>query len=388
MKGFAEALQQEIAALRAAGRERSLRVIEPLDNGRARYDDRVMLNFSGNDYLGISGDRALRREFYELWRDDLASGELAQSSASSRLLTGNSPAYRRLEETLSSRYHGRAALVFNSGYHANIGILPALAASGDLILADKLDHASMIDGLRLGDAEFRRYRHLDYAGLRRMLGELRPKYRRTFIATESIFSMDGDAADLAELVRIKEEFDAVLVVDEAHGVGVRGPAGEGLAAETGVMDDVDILIGTFGKALGSTGAYAILDERVKDYLVNKMRPFIFTTALPPVVLNWSDFVLRKMPTMQARRERLETLGNKLRAIIAEHGFATGGASQIVPLMVGDDRKAGDLAEHLRAAGILVFPIRPPTVPPGTARLRFSLTAALTPDDLGQVERAL
>ena len=388
MKGFPEELRQEVAALREAGRERSLRVVEPLDGGRARCDGRVMLNFSGNDYLGISGDRALRKEFYDSYRLDPASGELAQSAASSRLLTGNTPAYQRLEATLSRRYHDRAALVFNSGYHANIGILPALASSGDLILADKLDHASMIDGLRLGDAEFRRYRHLDYAGLRRMLGELRAKYRRVFIATESVFSMDGDAADLAELVRIKQEFDAYLVVDEAHGVGVRGASGEGLAAETGVMDEVDILIGTFGKALGSTGAYAIMEEAVKVYLVNKMRPFIFTTALPPVVLNWSDFVLRKMPEMRGRREHLAELSARLRAVIAAHGFTTGGDSQIVPLMVGDDRRAGELAERLRAAGILIFPIRPPTVPPGTARLRFSLNAALASADLDTVERAL
>ncbi len=381
-------LDGELGELRRTHRARMLRTIEPLSGGRARRDGRILLNLSGNDYLGISGDAGLRAEFYARYRGEEGSPELAQSSASSRLLTGNTPAYDRLEVALSGLYGGRAALVFNSGYHANIGILPALAGSGDLILSDKLNHASMIDGMRLGDAEFRRYRHLDYAGLRRMLEQLRGQYRRVFLASESIFSMDGDAADLTELVALKREFDAILVIDEAHGVGVRGDGGEGLAGESGVLSGVDILIGTFGKAFGSTGAYAIMDATVREYLINKMRPLIFTTALPPVVLNWSAFVLEKMPALKARRAHLARLGDRLRTVIAGHGFTTGGSSQIVPLMVGDEGAASQLAERLCEAGILVFPIRPPTVPPGTSRLRFSLNAALDMADLEMVEKAL
>ncbi len=381
-------LSGELAELESTGRLRKLRTVEPAGFGKAYCDGEPLLNLSSNDYLGISGDAALRAEFYRQFSESPDTPELAQSSASSRLLTGNTPAYDRLEAILSAMYHHRAALVFNSGYHANIGILPALGTSRDLILADKLDHASIIDGLRLGDAEFKRYRHGDMEALRRMLEEHRTRYRLLFSVTESIFSMDGDAGDLAELVRLKHEFDAILVVDEAHGVGVRGPHGKGLAAEFELDDEIDILIGTFGKAFGSTGAYAIMDPVVREYLVNRMRPLIFTTGLPPVILNWSAFVLQRMPELDERRRHLNRLGGKLRSIIAGHGFATGGDSQIVPLLIGDDRAAGALAERLRKRGVLVFPIRPPTVPPGTARLRFSLTAALSEADLDRVDAAL
>ena len=254
-------LAADTAALTEAGRVRFLREITPLPGARAMLDGKIYLNFSSNDYMGIAGDAELRRRFYEQY-PDCSTPELAQSSASSRLLTGNTPAYTRLEETLSKLYNNRAALVFNSGYHANIGILPALAHSGDLILSDKLNHASIIDGMRLCDAEFRRYPHLDLGQLEKQLAARRAAFRRVFLVTESVFSMDGDAADLARLVELKKKYDCILVVDEAHSVGVRGPRGTGLAAELGVADEVDVLIGTFGKAFGSTGDHGAGGEAV------------------------------------------------------------------------------------------------------------------------------
>ena len=384
---FQEELSAELAELRELGRFRSLRTIAPLPNARAEFEGKIYCNLSSNDYMGIACDPKLRAAFYAQY-PDLSTSELAQSSASSRLLTGNTPAYERLEETLSSLYNHRAALVFNSGYHANIGILPALSDGKDLILSDKLNHASIIDGMRLCDAEFKRYRHLDMEQLETLLQSSRSKYRRVFIISESIFSMDGDAADLGKLVELKKKYDAVLVIDEAHAVGVRGPSGTGLSAESGVADEVDVLIGTFGKAFGSTGAYAVMSPEVRSYLVNRMRPLIFTTGLPPVILNWSRFVLQHCAHMDAERAKLRRMGDRLRELFRNAGLATGGDSQIVPLTIGEDPQALAAAEKFQKNGFLVFAIRPPTVPQGTSRLRFSLSAALEESDIESIGKIL
>jgi len=386
---FQSEIREELASLEAIGRYRSLRNIAPLPGGRAELDGRNYCNLSGNDYMGISCNPDLRREFYERY-PDLSSPELAQSAASSRLLTGNTPAYERLERTLVSvLYPGRRALVFNSGYHANLGILPALTSSKDLILSDKLNHASIIDGMRLCEAEFRRYRHLDLDHLERLLQGAKGKYRRLFIISETVFSMDGDAPDLKRLAELKKAFDAVLLLDEAHAVGLRGPRGAGLAAECGILDDVDVLIGTFGKAFGSTGAYAIVSEEIRSLLVNRMRPLIFTTGLPPVVLNWSDFIVRRCAQMDSERAHLRRMGIRLRELFAAAGGRTvPGDTQIVPLTIGGDQEALEAAEKFREQGMLVFAIRPPTVPQGTSRLRFSLSAAHTDSDVEAIGRVL
>jgi len=376
-----ERIPQVLAQLRETGCCRVLRETVPGRDG---------VNLSGNDYLGITACAALREEFFQGYRENFGSEELALSSASSRLLTGNTPAYTRLEEKLSSLYGGRAALVFNSGYHANIGILPALSGKGNLILADKLDHASIIDGLRLCEADFLRYRHLDCGHLESLLESRREKYRNVFIVTESVFSMDGDEADLRRLAELKRKFDCFLIVDEAHGVGVRGPRGRGLAAECGVEESVDVLIGTFGKALGSTGAYAVMAPETREFLINRMRPFIFTTALPPVILNWSAFVLEKAPGMTDRREKLRRMGIRLRERLSaiDQKRTIPGVSQIVPWIAGSDIQALELAAKLQKKGFLVFAIRPPTVPQGTARLRFSLSAALEEPVIEELADAL
>lgn len=338
-----------------------------------------VLNLSSNDYLGLSSMPELREEFYAKLKTCPADEAYALSSSSSRLLTGNHPGYPELEQTLSKMYNNRSALVFNSGYHANIGILPALSTKKDLILCDKLNHASIIDGIRLADAEFKRYPHLDYGALEKLLEKNSSEYNNIFIISESVFSMDGDAADLRKLIDLKRKYNAFLIIDEAHSVGVFGDTGCGLAEEQGVLDEVDIIVGTFGKAFCSAGAYAIMDAAVRDYLINKMRPFIFTTALPPVVVNWSRFVLNKTVDMKERRKHLFKISAKLRK-----GLNAVSDSQIIPLIVGENAAAVALSEKLRAAGILVFAIRPPTVPVGTARLRFSLTANLTEDDIDKI----
>ena len=365
-----ERIQSELDALHEKDQFRVLRELKSGDG---------LLNLSSNDYLGLAAMPELREEFYKKLQDCPTDDTYALSSSSSRLLTGNHPGYPELEQALSEMYNDRAALVFNSGYHANIGILPALSTKKDLILCDKLNHASIIDGISLADADFKRYPHLDYDALANLLEKNSGKYENIFIISESIFSMDGDAADLHRLVDLKGKYDATLIIDEAHSVGVFGETGCGLAEEQGVLDEIDIIVGTFGKAFCSAGAYAIMDEAMRDYLINKMRSFIFTTALPPVVVNWSRFVLSKTIPMKKRREHLLKISAKLR-----NGLKTIGDSQIVPLIVGENAAAVALSEKLREAGLLVFPIRPPTVPAGTARLRFSLTAALTEEDIDKI----
>jgi 8-amino-7-oxononanoate synthase len=373
---FISELTSDLDQLQTSGRFRALREIVPLGEGRCRWKGKEFWNLSSNDTLGLAGNAELRRSFYAQF--DPASPELNLTSASSRLLTGNTLAYNRLENRLSEMYASRAALVFNSGYHANIGILPALATGKDMILSDKLNHASIIDGMKLSDAETYRYRHLDYEHLEKLLADKRASYRRAFIVTESVFSMDGDCVDLLRLIELKEKYDCILMVDEAHTVGVRGPLGAGLCMELGVLSKVDILLGTFGKAFASTGAYAILAHEVKDYLVNHARSFIFTTGLPPAVLNWSAFALKQVARMDAEREKVKRMGRRLRALVQEKGQGTtiAGESQIVPLIVGEDAAAVELATAFQEKGFLVFAIRPPTVPQGTSRLRFSVTAAL------------
>lgn len=381
---FYQTIQAELERLERDSRVRVLRGIRCRD-AEAAWEGRCYRNFSGNDYLGVAGSAELRREFCAAL--DPADPAFGFSAASSRLLTGNDPAYGELEAGLAAFYGcGRAALCFNSGYHANIGILPTLARKGDLILSDKLNHASIIDALRLSEAEYKRYRHLDYNQLEELLKN--SSHPRKFIVSESIFSMDGDAADLAILVELKERYGAVLVVDEAHSVGVRGPGGAGSAAAAGLVDRIDVVIGTFGKAFGAAGAYAIVAPVLKEYLVNHARSLIFSTGLPPVIVRWTSFVLRKMPQLEPQRRQLHLLGDALRRTIRNADYATGGDSQIVPLMVGGNAAAVRLAETLRAHGILVFAIRPPTVPPGTARLRFSLNAGLTAEDIAQVGACL
>lgn len=272
-----EQMQQELHTLEAGSNLRRLPKL--IHEGRTVLaDGRRMLNLSSNDYLGLAADRTLREEFLQTLTPD----NFLPTSSSSRLLTGNFTIYDELEEELATLFGTEAALVFNSGYHANTGILPAVCTTRTLILADKLVHASLIDGIRLSAAQCIRYRHNDLAQLERLLAQYSANYDPIIIVTESLFSMDGDRADLRALVSLKKKYPHVLLyVDEAHAFGVRGKRGLGCAEEEDCIADVDFLVGTFGKAAASTGAYIVCRRVVREYLVNRMRTFIFTTALPP-----------------------------------------------------------------------------------------------------------
>lgn len=342
-----------------------------------------MLNLSSNDYLGLASDLRLREQFF----DETPNAQRLMSASSSRLLTGNFPAYEQLEATLTQLFHGRAALLFNSGYHMNIGILPALADAKTLILADKLVHASMIDGIRLSSAKYLRYRHNDLAHLQQLLMQYHAddNYERIIVVTESIFSMDGDETDLAALVALKQQFAKVMLyVDEAHAIGVRGQQGLGCAELYDVIDAIDFLVGTFGKAVASVGGYLISDPIIRDYLINRMRPLIFSTAQPPICMAWTQFMLNQIVHMQAQRQHLAALSQSIQQGIQAKGFACPSTSQIVPVIIGDSTATVSKARQLQTAGFYVMPVRPPTVPQGSSRLRICLNTQFETADLTQL----
>ncbi|HHT7855394.1 8-amino-7-oxononanoate synthase [Pasteurella multocida] len=363
--------QQQLADLKAQNQFRQLPQL--IHRGRfIQREDNTMLNMSSNDYLGLANNEALRQVFFTQYQDQLP----ALTSSSSRLLTGSFPIYDELESLMAQAFGRETALLFNSGYHANIGILPALADKKTLIVADKLVHASMIDGIRLAQCEFVRFRHHDYAHLEQILQKNDRTFERIIVVTESVFSMDGDCADLTQLVALKQRYPQVMLyVDEAHAIGVLGEKGLGLAEQQGCINQIDILVGTFGKALGSMGAYVICDQLIRDYLVNKMRPLIFSTALPPFNVAWTHFVFQQLPHLQAERAHLAQLSQYLRqAIVDIFQVPMPSESCIVPYILGDNELTVRTAQRLQQQGYYCLPIRPPTVPKGTSRIRFSLTA--------------
>jgi 8-amino-7-oxononanoate synthase len=332
--------------------------------------------------LGISSNCYLWSSFTK--ERALDNFEFGGSSCSSRLLTGNSTSYTQLEDYLAQLYNREAALVINSGYHANIGILPALMDKNDLVLADKLVHASIIDGLKLTEAKVIRYRHNDLEQLQDILEKGRTHYKNVIIVTESVFSMNGDTADIQKLVELKNKYDALLYVDEAHAVGVYGKQGLGLCDTSDTTSHIDFIVGTFGKALASQGAFVICDRIMKVYLVNTMRSLIFTTALPPISLQWTLYVMNKIKEMENERVHLALLSEIFRKLLMQHGYETLGCSQIVPLIIGDNMASIKFSDHLMRHGIFALPVRPPTVPEGTSRIRFSLTADMVEHDIAHV----
>ena len=370
-------MHQQLQQLEAASNLRHLPAL--IHDGRdVIVNGQRMLNLSSNDYLGLAADRRLREAFLETLTPDT----FLPTSSSSRLLTGNFTGYTELEQELAQLFGTEAALVFNSGYHANPGILPAVSDAQTLILADKLVHASLIDGIRLSATRCIRYRHNDLAQAGRLVEEHHQAYSRIILVTESIFSMDGDEADLRALVALKKRYDNLLLyVDEAHAFGVRGPHGLGCAEEAGCIGDIDFLVGTFGKAAASAGAYIVCRQVVRDYLINRMRTFIFTTALPPVNIAWTLFIVRKLADMRERRAHLAHIGRLLRDALTARSYTCPSTSHIVPLMVGPSADTVLRADQLQRHGFYALPVRPPTVPEGTSRIRFSLTAGVREDEI-------
>ena len=396
-----ERLQSTLADLKAKQQYRQLPNLQH-DGRYVISNGKALLNIASNDYLGLGGDTELQAEFLTQVGQLSTTHTPKMSATSSRLLTGNDIQLEALEEELQNWYQSaiekqsltdsKSVLVLNSGYHANLGILPALTALPvkTLILADKLVHASIIDGMRLSQSKlvtYRRYRHNDYEHLAKFIEQADETVERIIIVTESIFSMDGDRADLPELVQLKSKDARIeLYIDEAHAVGVLGDTGLGLAEETHTLADIDYLVGTFGKAFASMGAYIMCDEVVKQWLINAMRPLIFSTALPPINHAWTRFILAKMPTLTDQRAHLAQLSTTLsQAIDPRHRVSPtvedmDYQSPIVPYILGDNASTLAKAQQLQAAGFYALPIRPPTVPTNTARIRLVMNAKLTNED--------
>ena len=374
-----DAFKQLLEQLSAKNQYRS--IPDLVHQGRyITRENRTMLNMSSNDYLGLASNENLRQSFLQQYGNNFPSF----TSSSSRLLTGNFPVYTDLEQLIARRFQRESVLLFNSGYHANLGILPALTTTKSLILADKLVHASMIDGIRLSQCQFFRYRHNDYQHLKSLLEKNAGKFDRIFIVTESVFSMDGDVADLKYLVQLKKQFpNTYLYVDEAHAIGVYGKNGLGIAERANVISDIDLLVGTFGKALASMGAYVVCDQILKECLINQMRPLIFSTALPPFNVAWTHFIFERLPQLSKERTHLEQLSAFLRQEVEHRTQIMPSQTCIVPYILGENEKTLAKAKDLQEQGYYCLPIRPPTVPKGTSRIRLSLTEDMTMDEVKQ-----
>ena len=373
-------INQELLTLKEKKNYRSL---PPLihDGRNVILNGQRMVNLSSNDYLGLANNISLRKEFLKT----ITPETFLPTSSSSRLLTGNFTDYQELEQQLAAMFGTESALIFNSGYHANTGILPAVSNAQTLILADKLVHASLIDGIRLSSAKCIRYRHNDLSQLQRLISENHNAYEQIIIVTESIFSMDGDEADLHALVQLKKSYSNILLyVDEAHAFGLRPDNGFGCAEEQNCINDIDFLVGTFGKAIASAGAYIACRQVIREYLINKMRTFIFTTALPPINIQWTSWILEQLPSLQEKRTHLLRTSNKLKTALVDKGYNCPSVSHIVPMIVGASENTICKAEEIQRKGFYALPVRPPTVPEGTSRIRFSLTADITEHEIDQL----
>ena len=332
-----------------------------------------MLNFSSNDYLNLSTDKSLINEFLEKNKNN---DEMIFSSTSSRLLTGTSTSYKKLEQNVAKLFNKDACLLFNTGYQCNLGVVSSLVNRDDVIFSDKLNHASIIDGMKLSGTDFYRYRHVDYNHLEELLQKHRNKYKKAIIISESVFSMDGDIADIQKLVELKKKYNAILMIDEAHAFGIFGDNLAGIADRDKLLDEVDIITATFGKSFASMGAFCVSNQTIINYLINKANSFIFSTAIPPINVMWSNFLIEeKFNYVKEKALKLRTLIKQANEYIKNNG-----ETQIIPVIIGDNQRTVKVAEILQNKGFFVLPVRPPTVPVNTSRLRLSLTADITFDE--------
>lgn len=382
MASLDEHLSTALAQVERAGRKRVLRPAELAPAGRIFRNGRALIDFSSNDYLGLATHPQLTQRANE-WTARHGTG-----SGASRLVTGTGAAVLALEHRIAAFKGAEAALVFASGWQANAAAIPALLAAlpGAAVFADRLIHASMHAGVAIAGARQHRFRHNDLDHLAQLLAANAAAPARV-ILTESVFSMDGDVADLPRLAALARRHDAILFIDEAHASGVLGPGGRGLSS--GVPGGVDVMMGTFSKALGGFGAYVAGSRALVDWLTNAASGFVFSTALPPGVLGAIDAALDLVPEMDAERAHLAALADRLRSGLARLGIDHGAsASQIVPAVIGGEAEALTLAAALEARGFLAAAIRPPTVPPGTSRLRIALRAAHSDADIDALLEAI
>ncbi len=374
-------LQERLDELADRGLYRRLRLVGGAQGPRVVLDGRPVLLLCSNDYLGLAGDERVREGAAD------AARRWGAGAGSSRLVSGNLGLHAELEARLAAFKGTEAALLFGSGYLANVGVVPALARPGQVVLSDALNHASIVDGCRLAGAKTVVYRHADVEHLAwglRQAGD-----RAALVVTDGVFSMDGDVAPLEDVVRLARDHGARVMVDDAHGTGAVGPGGRGSVAAAGLEGEVDVVVGTLGKALGSYGAYVCCDDVMRRYLVNHARSLIFSTGLPPAAVGGALAALDVLEAEPRRVERLRANADALRRGLAEEGLpVAGGATQIIPLVVGAAADAVRMAEAALGRGVFAQAIRPPTVPEGTSRLRLAVMATHTPRELGEAARVL
>ncbi len=372
----------ELQGLKEKGLLRKLITTTPLGKGIVEVNGRACLDFSSNDYLGLSHHPKIKEAAKR------AIDEYGVGSRASRLMSGNIRLYTELEDAVSKLKSTEAAIVFGSGYLCNLSIISTLTGPGDLVLLDRLCHASIVDGALLSRARIIRFAHNDLSSLKEILEQKRASYKKVLICMETIYSMDGDMGPVSEVLRLARQHDAMLLADEAHAVGVFGENGEGIIGQRDAPRP-DIIIGTFGKALGGYGAFCATTKAFRDYLINKARGLIYSTALPPASLAANLKALELLPDLENERRGLLLCAKDLRDfLVKELGLRTGGDSQIVPLILNSVQEVLELDAFLKDRGILARAIRPPTVPKDSPRIRFSLSNAMDEKDIESLKKAL
>jgi 8-amino-7-oxononanoate synthase len=372
-------LQESLGALESQGLLRRLRRVDRRSGAIIHIGSSSYVDFASNDYLGLASDDRIAAAGADALRTN------GTGSPASRLISGNHALHEQLEQRIASFKGTEAALLFTSGYAANLGAIPVLVKKGDVVYTDKLNHASLIDGCRLSRAEVRIFPHRDTTALRRMLAA-DTGFRRKMIVVDSVFSMDGDLFPLDELAEVAEETGAWTYVDDAHATGVLGENGSGSVEHFGVEGRIDIVMGTLGKALGTSGAFIAGSKTLVEFLLNRARSFIFTTASPPAIAAATIEAIRIAEAEPWRREKLRANAERLRSALSEflpeHCFASSSSPHILPVIVGSSARAVQVGTELQNRGFIVGVVRPPTVLPGTSRLRISSSAAHTE---GQVD---
>ena len=369
-RGMEAALDEELQALQSAGLRRTLRQVHQRRAGTVLLNGERIADFASNDYLGLAADPRLARAANAVLQAE------GVGAGAARLISGNHPIHEVLERALA-RFKGcEQALLFPSGYMANVGAIPALVGPRDVIYSDALSHASLIDGCRLSKATIRVFPHADINALAALLEADRHQFRRALIVVEGIFSMDGDLFPLDELVPLARRFDAWTYVDDAHGTGVLGASGAGSVEHFGMTGQIDVIVGTLGKAMGTSGAYVAGSQRLVDFLTNRARSFIFTTGTPPAIAAATLESLRIVQVESWRRDAIRARATRLRARLRGAGREASGMSDghIIPIMIGDPMHTMRLVADMRRRGFLIGGVRPPTVPTGTSRLRISVSA--------------
>jgi 8-amino-7-oxononanoate synthase len=374
-------IEARLDELKALGLHRRTRLVSGPQGPHVLLDGKPVLLLCSNNYLGLADHPRLREAAAE------AAMRWGVGAGASRLVSGTMTIHRRLEERLAAFKGRQAALLFGSGYLANAGTIAALARPGDVVFSDELNHASIIDGCRLSRAEVFVYDHADIEHLR--WGIAHAEGRGTLIVTDSVFSMDGDVAPLTEIVGLAQHFGLRTVVDEAHATGTLGPGGRGAVAEAGLEDQVDVIVGTLGKALGSYGAFVACDQHMARYLVNAARTFIFSTALPPSAVAGALAALDLLAERPRLVDKLAANAAALRAGLQQEGFDVGASrTQILPLVIGEAQQAMRICEAALARGVFAQAIRPPTVPDMTSRLRLAVMASHHEEELRAAARTL